>query len=120
LNTKICWIDFSLINRFNVSMNFIDCIISFASFFDLWMKKAKFTNSKITDTRFIRMDLIESDFGWTDLKWTIFNSSNLQKANFVKAYNYYIDPNLNKLKWARFSPYEALSLLSSYEIIIEE
>ena len=64
-------------------------------------------------------NLAGSDFGNSDLQASKFQNTNLEKANFVGAKNYYIDPTQNKLKKAKFSSPEVLSLLAGFEIEIE-
>ncbi|MDP2103500.1 MAG: hypothetical protein Q8K26_01100 [Candidatus Gracilibacteria bacterium] len=49
----------------------------------------------------------------------LFQNSNLTKVNFSGATNYYIDPTQNKLKGAKFSQPEVLSLLAGFGIEIE-
>jgi hypothetical protein len=49
----------------------------------------------------------------------MFERSNVEKADFTTAKNYFIDLDQNKVKGARFSLPEAANLLLKYEIEIK-
>ena len=55
-----------------------------------------------------------------NLMQAIFDQTNLEKANFYTAYNYYIDPNNNRVKKAKFSIDGVYGLLAKYDLIIEK
>ena len=73
----------------------------------------------IHESDFTNAYLANYDFGFTDLQSCVFRSADLKGANFVGAKNYYIDPTQNKLKEAKFSQPDVLSLLAAFEIKIE-
>ena len=50
----------------------------------------------------------------------IFENTILEKADFRTAYNYAIDPEINKIKRARFSSFGVAGLLQKYDIDIEQ
>jgi uncharacterized protein YjbI with pentapeptide repeats len=83
------------------------------------MKHSRFVESVIRGTDFINVDLEGSDFSGSDLQDSRFHNAVLENANFVGAGNYYIDPTANKLKKAKFSVPEVLSLLARFEIKVE-
>jgi len=79
------------------------------TFEDCLIKEANFGEADLTDVKFVRCDLTESDFLHT----------NLTGADFRTSKNYAINLNDNKVEGAKFTFPEALSLLRSYNIIIE-
>ena len=61
-------------------------------------------------------DLSQAIFENCDLAGTLFENTILEKTDFRTAYNYSIDPELNKIKKAKFSLPGVLGLLSKYDI----
>ena len=61
-----------------------------------------------------------ADFSRTDLKESRFVLCKPDNCNFREAVNYYIDPLENSINGATFSSSEVLSLLSAFEIKIDE
>jgi uncharacterized protein YjbI with pentapeptide repeats len=68
---------------------------------------------------FIETNFSHGDFKNTDFEKSRFFKTNLTGADFKGAINYSIDVKNNIIKNARFSLPEALSLLSSLEIILD-
>jgi len=93
------------------------------------LNNASFFKTKIQKTAFNTCQLQEADFTSCDATSTIFDNCNflnakfentvLEKADFRTAYNYVIDPTLNKIKKARFSLPGVTGLLQQFNIIIE-
>jgi uncharacterized protein YjbI with pentapeptide repeats len=69
---------------------------------------------------FNEADLTRGVFTRTDFLNSVFSSTNLTQADFRKAFNYGIDFNFNILKKAQFSLPEAMSLLTSLDIILKD
>ncbi len=65
-------------------------------------------------------DLTDSDFSDSDLSGSQFHRTLLENTNFKGAYHYTIDPASNRLKKAKFSYPEVLSLLAPFEICVED
>lgn len=65
-------------------------------------------------------DFRKSDFQGSDFSESLFDECRLEKCNFLEALNYSIDLNRNKLTGAKFSATEALSLLKSLDIVLED
>ena len=83
------------------------------------MKNTQFIDCILKEANFTETDLTKSVFRICDLSNTIFDRTNLSNADLLTSYNFSIDPELNKLKKAKFS-YQSLSgLLYKYDIIIE-
>jgi uncharacterized protein YjbI with pentapeptide repeats len=64
--------------------------------------------------------LKEANLRGTDFEKSIFRQTNLEKADLVKAKNYMIPPDVNTLKKTKFSLPEAMALLYSMDIVLEE
>lgn len=102
-----------------VSFSFDDCQINYSAFLGMNLDRLKCINSQAKGCDFSECSLKEADFSNTDLSESNFHHANCEKASFSDAKNYYIDPSVTKLKDAVFSFPEALSLLSSFKIKID-
>lgn len=68
---------------------------------------------------FTEADLTQAIFDNCDLTDAIFINSNLEKADLSSAYNYSIDPEINKMKKAKFTWPGVVGLLDKYDIDID-
>ena len=116
---KLMGIDFSKCNSFLFSVVFHNCQLDYSSFFKLKMKKTNFVDCSIKEVDFAETDLSMAVFNNCDLLNTSFMRTNLEKTDFRTAINYSFDPELNKIKKAKFSSDGVLGLLMKYDIIIE-
>ena len=101
-------------------VDFYRCVLNYSSFFGLELE-----NIHLEDCTAVEVDFSEGNFKGASMKGTdfersVFRGTNLEGANFVNARNYAISPTLNRLKKARFSLPEAMSLLYSMEIVLED
>ena len=64
-------------------------------------------------------DLREAQFTKSSLEESIFENTNLTKADFSEAIDYTINPERNKIKKAKFSMPEVLGLLKEFNIIVK-
>ena len=67
---------------------------------------------------FTEADLTEVVFDYCDLSGAIFDNTLLEKADFRTAYHYTINPEINKIKKAKFSIAGIAGLLRKYDIEI--
>jgi uncharacterized protein YjbI with pentapeptide repeats len=104
--------------RLNLSspLRFTQCIINDSSFFGLFLTELTLEHSKAHDVDFRNGNFSKANFTHTDFTNSLFSKTNLKEADFSEAQNYSIDVFNNEIKGARFSKYEALSLLDSLEI----
>lgn len=70
------------------------------------------------DTQFVNTELKGCSFDECDLKNTFFDHSNLEKADFTTALNYTIDPEINRMKNAKFSHFGLEGLLTKYKLTV--
>ncbi|PQJ11545.1 hypothetical protein CJD36_007020 [Flavipsychrobacter stenotrophus] len=116
---KLIGINFQVCSDFLFSIQFADCQLDYASFFQKKMKKTLFSCCSIKEADFEETDLTEAVFTNCDLLHTSFNKTILEKADLRTAYNYSLDPELNRIKKAKFSHHGISGLLSKYDIVID-
>jgi len=102
-----------------ITLDFENCSINLCSFNELKLKKSIFINSRIEEADFSESDLSKSVFRNCDLERTIFHHTNLEGVDFRTSFNYSIDPDLNRIKKAKFSVAGLAGLLGKYDIDIE-
>jgi uncharacterized protein YjbI with pentapeptide repeats len=68
---------------------------------------------------FTEADLSGVVFVNCDLAGVIFENTNLEKCDFRSAFNYTLDPEVNRIKKAKFSLSGIKGLLEKYQIDIE-
>lgn len=99
-------------------LSFTSCQLNYSNFRMLKLPRLKVIDCEVKEADFFGSDLSEADFSGTDLERTIFSKTNLTKVNFSRCKNYFIDVRSNTVKKAKFSLPEAISLLDSFNIII--
>jgi fluoroquinolone resistance protein len=106
-------------NEFGLAISFDKCNLNHSSFFQTKIKRTAFKESQLQEVDFSQCDLAGSVFDNCDLLSAKFENSILEKVDFRTAFNYSIDPSLNKIKKARFSTLGVAGLLDKYDIEIE-
>ena len=86
---------------------------------ELDLKNTIFDSCQILDSDFFNTNLMKANFEGSNLEGTRFDSCNLNEASFKNTKNYQIDINRNKVKNAKFSFPEVISLLDVFNIKIE-
>jgi len=112
-------LDFSICNNFLFVVNFQSCQLDYSTFFQKKMKKTKFTDCSLKEVDFAEVDLTEASFKNCELHGATFQQSILEKADLRTAKNYTFDPELNRIKKAKFSTSGIAGLLSKYQLDIE-
>jgi uncharacterized protein YjbI with pentapeptide repeats len=74
----------------------------------------------LQDADFAEADLTSALFDNCNLAQAVFDNTTLEKADFRTSYNFFIDPESNRLKKAKFSIEGVVGLLGKYDIIIEK
>jgi len=116
---KLLGLNFGDCNTFLLSVYFEDCLLNLASFYKLKLKGTKFINCSLQEVDFAETDLTGSAFEKCDLYRAIFDNTNLERADFRSSVNYSINPEINRIKKAKFSRMEVIGLLDKYDIEIE-
>lgn len=106
-------------NKLGLSFNFHNCILNHSSFFHTKLIKAIFENSQLHEVDFTGCDATAVGFNQCDLSGAKFENTNLEKADFRTAFKYSFDPELNRVKHAKFSHDGLAGLLGKYNIEIE-
>lgn len=117
-DSKLAGINWTQVNK-PIFVNFLDCVLNYSSFVGVQLTKSKIINCSAKDVDFENADLRYSKFDDTDLSESRFLNTNLSFSNFSNALNYNINPSANIFKKTKFSLPEAVSLLSSLDIILE-
>lgn len=115
---KLLGLHFQDGNHIGFEVSFDNCILNLSSFYTLKLKNTLFKNSSILEADFAEADLTAAIFEHCNLAGTIFENTILEKADFSTAYNYAIDPELNRIKKAKFSAAGITGLLLKYDIEI--
>jgi uncharacterized protein YjbI with pentapeptide repeats len=106
-------------NEFGLAFSFEDCQLDHSSFYKTKIKKTSFKNSSLKESDFTESDLTSSIFENCNLSGALFENTILEKADFRTSLNYSIDPELNRIRKAKFSISEISGLLNKYDIEID-
>jgi uncharacterized protein YjbI with pentapeptide repeats len=101
------------------TVDFDGCVLNYSSFMGLDLTNIRIVNSVVHEVDFSEAVLHKADFSGSDLQRSIFRNTDLREANFSSARNYSISPILNKIKGAKFSLPEAMSLLYNMDIDLD-
>lgn len=116
---KLLGLHFEQCSDFLFAVEFENCQLNLCSFYQWKLKKTLFKNCGLAETDFTEADLSGAAFENCDLSKTVFENTILEKADLRTARNYVIDPDINKLRKAKFSYPGVLGLLGKYDIEIE-
>lgn len=116
---KMLGLHFDTCNEFGLSFSFEGCQLNYSSFYTTKIKKTIFRNSQLQEVDFAESDLSSSVFENCDLSLASFKNTILEKADFRTSFNYSIDPEINRIKNAKFSLLGISGLLDKYDIEIE-
>jgi len=116
---KILGVDFSKCSKFMFSFFFEHCQINYSTFYGTKLRKTKFTDCALKETDFEEADLTAAIFHNCDLSGAIFVRSILEKTDFSTAKNFGIDPEINKMKQAKFSNSGLSGLLLKYNLDLD-
>lgn len=114
--TKANWSDSGPKNK----IIFAESTINHSTFIGLDLSNIKILNCIVHDVDFREADLTNVDLSGSDLTKSIFGDTILSGADLSQARNYQINPCANKLGGAKFMLPEALGLLYSMDIILDE
>ena len=118
-NCKLLGLHFDECNSFLFEVGFDNCTLNLSSFYKLKLKKTNFKNCSMHEVDFSETDLTEAVLEQCDLLGAIFQNSILEKTDFRTAFNFSFDPELNRMKKAKFSLQGIAGLLHKYQIEIE-
>jgi uncharacterized protein YjbI with pentapeptide repeats len=117
---KMLGLYFDHCNEFGLSFGFDTCILNHSSFYKAKIKKTLFVNSQLQEVDFTECDLAGALFDNCDLTRATFVKTNLEKCDFRTSFHYSLDPEMNRIKKAKFSVQGVAGLLNKYDIEIDE
>lgn len=124
INSKIIGVNWTQANwsygQLNRALSFSKCDLHHSTFIGLSLLGLEIIDCAAVDVDFRECNLTKADFSGTDLSDSLFLETDLTEANFQNAYNYRIHPGKNTLTRAQFSLPEAISLLYSLDIDLNE
>jgi len=115
---KMLGLRFDTCDKFGFSIHLESCNLDNSSFFQVKLVKTVFKNTQLRELDFTEADLTGSVFDNWDLAGAVFENTIIEKADFRTSYNFSIDPEINKVKKAKFSLYGLPGLLNKYGIEI--
>ena len=115
---KMLGLHFESCHKFGFAVAFENCQLNDSSFYQVRSPKTLFKDSKLQGVDFTECILTGSKFDQCDLAGAAFDRTNLEKVDFTTAYNYNIDPEINRLRSAKFSLLGVSGLLAKYHIDI--
>jgi uncharacterized protein YjbI with pentapeptide repeats len=89
--------------EFGLSFTLDNCQLNHASFYQMKIKKTIFKNSQLQEVDFAPADLPHAVFENCNLAQASLDHTILEKTDFRTAYYYSIDPEINRIKKAKFS-----------------
>lgn len=110
--TKANWPTFIV----DPELSFIRCIMNDSSFFGLTLHGMILEECKLHEVDFRGGDFSNACMTYCDFSHSLFMRTNLHKADLTESTHFTINVLENNLKQAKFSRYEALSLLDSLGI----
>ena len=116
---KMLGLRFDLCRELGLSFRFENCRLDHSVFFKRKLKKTVFNDSVLTDVDFTDGDLTASVFDKCNLSGAVFENTVLEKVDFRTSFNYTIDPDLNRVKRAKFALNGIGGLLTKHNIIID-
>jgi fluoroquinolone resistance protein len=118
-SSKLLGLQFDKCSAFALSFRFEKCAMDHVVFYKVKMPGTHFQNCKIREADFTEALADKVCFDHCDLQSTVFERSSLINADFRTAYNFGLDPELNKVKGARFSTDGLVGLLGKYALRID-
>ena len=124
---KMLGLNFGNCNAFEFVVYFDTCILNHSLFSDITapvkqrvrFRRTVFKNSLLHEVDFTECDLSAAVFDNCDLTRTIFDRTMLEQADFRSSFNYSIDPELNRIKKAKFSQSGLAGLLEKYDLDLD-
>ncbi len=115
---KMLGLHFESASQYLFTVRFEYSTLDLCSFYQCKMKKTSFSQCSLQEVDFTETLLTEAVFDGCNLRDAKFENTVLEKADLRTAVNFTINPEINKIRKARFSYPAVLSLLDKYGIII--
>ena len=109
-DSKLMGVEWTDLGQFP-QIGFNECVLDFASFVALSLRKIEFLACKITEANFFDVDLREASFAGSDLRGSVFRGCKLAKTDFSAATGVCFDPAVNESRGA-VVPIETAALIA--------
>ncbi len=116
---KILGLNFGYCSQLSLDITARDSRLLNCNFSGLKMKRSAFTGCTLEECYFEDAFLVEVDFSRSVFRSTLFHQCDLQRAKFIDAEGYAINPLTNKIQKALFTLPGALSLLDYFNIVLK-
>jgi fluoroquinolone resistance protein len=116
---KMLGIRFDNCNQFGLAIYIESCTLNHSSFYQAKLKNTIFRHTNLHEVDFTQCDLTGSVFDNCDLTGAMFENTILEKTDFTTSHSYSIDPEINRVKKAKFSLQGVAGLLYKYDIEID-
>jgi len=116
LRCKLLGLHFETASQNLFTVQFAHSTLDLCSFYQCKMKKTAFNHCSLQEVDFTETVLTEAVIEHCNLRDAKFEYTLLEKADLRTAVNYTIDPDKNRIKQARFSVPDVLSLLDKYQL----
>jgi len=117
---KMLGLRFDTCHDFGLAFSFDGCVLNHSCFAAMKIKKTILKNSQLQEADFTDSDLTAAVFDRCDLNGATFDNTVLEKTDLRTAFNYSIDPEINRIKKAKFSIAGVPGLLLKYDIEIDD
>jgi len=111
-------VTFSNCHRFALEFEFVDCNLSYSSFFGLHIRGTSFKNCKLDETDFGEAQLVDSNFEGSDLHRTVFHHADLRNCDMSTAKGVSLKLENNRVKGLRLSLEGASDTLAALGITV--
>lgn len=118
-NCKMLGLQFDACDQFGFAASFNTCQLDHSSFHKMKLNRSSFINCQMEGVDLSEADLKNSKLIECNLLHAIFQNTNLEKVDLRNSKSYSIDPELNRVKNAKFSLPEVIGLLDKYQIVVE-
>ncbi|MBN2668842.1 MAG: pentapeptide repeat-containing protein [Bacteroidales bacterium] len=117
---KMLGIRFEDANSFGLEFNFEKCTLNDSSFYQCKISSTQFVKCSLIAVDFSESQLDKCKFDFCDFSGSIFESTNLTKANLRNSFNFSISPQNNVVDGLIISRIAVEGVLDSFKIIVED
>lgn len=116
---KLVGLRFEDASDFAFECSFRDCRLDLSTFSGRDLRHSVFERCSLKETDLAGANLSGVALTECDLTDAIFDATNLEKADLRTAFNFAIDPDLNRISKARFARTGLAGLLRKYDLEID-
>ncbi len=117
---KMTGTSFAGIGKFSNTLVFKKSYLNYVNFVGVSLRSTQFIDCNLNEAYFDEADIAFSIFDKCDLARASFFKTNLQEVDFSTAFNFTINPEINKLKKTIFSEQDLRGLVAHLDILIRE